>query len=395
MKPYKLLLTSLFTVVALSVGAQSAATPFTIVLIPDSQYMSDTGTSGSNLWYQTCGWISSQVTNLNIKAVLGLGDITDDNSTNAYITMQAGFNLLTNQIPVLPCVGNHDGVNEGDLTYANFNSMFTRSWITNQHGWNGGFYTNNASQNSYLVFTNAGITYICLTTEFGGGNTNIMMWCSNVCSSFPLNTSYCIFSTHAFLQMTGLRDQLGDPYDPPIGYGIGFSGEQLWGFWKQIPSLGLIVNGHFLQYPNGRPDQLPYEARRIDVGTAGNWINQLICNHQEQSPPDSYLKILTFYPGQNVIYASTADIGTTSTNYVAADAYTMPIRLLNLTITFVGPNGVVVSWPNTGSYMLQTNNNLNTTNWLGYGGTINTANGTNSVTITPPMGNLFFRLANP
>ena len=53
---------------------------------------------------------------------------------------------------------------------------------------------------------------------------------------------------------------------------------------------------------------------------------------------------------------------------------------------------VTVSWPDTGSYTLQTNNNLNTSNWLGYGGTINTSNGTNNVTITPLTGNLFFRL---
>ncbi len=69
--------------------------------------------------------------------------------------------------------------------------------------------------------------------------------------------------------------------------------------------------------------------------------------------------------------------------------------LPNLTITFVGPNSVVVSWPNTGSYTLLTNNNLNASSWPGYGGTINTANGTNSVTLTPPTGNLFFRLHNP
>jgi len=66
--------------------------------------------------------------------------------------------------------------------------------------------------------------------------------------------------------------------------------------------------------------------------------------------------------------------------------------LPNLTIAFAGPNSVTVSWPNTGSYTLQTNNNLSASNWLGYGGTINTADGTNSVTITPPAGNLFFRL---
>jgi len=55
-------------------------------------------------------------------------------------------------------------------------------------------------------------------------------------------------------------------------------------------------------------------------------------------------------------------------------------------------NGVVVSWPNTGNYNLQTNGNLNASSWIIFGGTVTTANGTNSVTITPPTGNLFFRL---
>jgi hypothetical protein len=69
--------------------------------------------------------------------------------------------------------------------------------------------------------------------------------------------------------------------------------------------------------------------------------------------------------------------------------------LPNLVITFAGPDSVAVSWPDTGSYTLQTNNNLSTSSWLGYGGTSNTSNGTNSITITPPAGNLFFRLSNP
>ncbi len=71
------------------------------------------------------------------------------------------------------------------------------------------------------------------------------------------------------------------------------------------------------------------------------------------------------------------------------------LGLPNLIITVPGPNSVKVSWPNTGSYTLQTNSNLATPGWLGYGGTITTANGTNSVTITPPTGNLFFRLSKP
>jgi len=67
----------------------------------------------------------------------------------------------------------------------------------------------------------------------------------------------------------------------------------------------------------------------------------------------------------------------------------------NPAISFVGPDSVVVSWPDTGSYTLQTNGDLTTSGWMDYGGMVTTANGTNSITITPPAGNLFFRLQHP
>jgi hypothetical protein len=69
--------------------------------------------------------------------------------------------------------------------------------------------------------------------------------------------------------------------------------------------------------------------------------------------------------------------------------------LPNLTITHSG-NSVVVSWPNTVSCTLQQNSNLAATaGWTASGYSITTSNGTNSITITLPTGNLFFRLSNP
>jgi uncharacterized repeat protein (TIGR01451 family) len=65
--------------------------------------------------------------------------------------------------------------------------------------------------------------------------------------------------------------------------------------------------------------------------------------------------------------------------------------LPNLAIAHPG-NSVVVSWPNTGSYTLQQNSNLATATWTASGYPITAANGTNRITITPPVGNLFFRL---
>ena len=66
--------------------------------------------------------------------------------------------------------------------------------------------------------------------------------------------------------------------------------------------------------------------------------------------------------------------------------------LPNLTITHSG-NSVIVSWPNTGTYTLQQNPIVNSASgWMMTSYPITTTNGTNSITITSPSGNLFFRL---
>jgi len=60
-----------------------------------------------------------------------------------------------------------------------------------------------------------------------------------------------------------------------------------------------------------------------------------------------------------------------------------------------GPNSVKLLWPDpaTNSYTLQQNNNLALTNgWTTSGYAITNGFGTNFCTITPPVGNLFFRL---
>jgi hypothetical protein len=69
----------------------------------------------------------------------------------------------------------------------------------------------------------------------------------------------------------------------------------------------------------------------------------------------------------------------------------------NLGISVAG-NSVIVSWPNTGNYTLQQNGNLALpAGWAtsSYAVATNSPAGTNSITITPPAGSLFFRLANP
>ena len=70
------------------------------------------------------------------------------------------------------------------------------------------------------------------------------------------------------------------------------------------------------------------------------------------------------------------------------------VTVPNLTISFTVARSVLVSWPNLGSYTLQTNQNLAAATWAGYGGSITTASGSNQVTLPSPSGNLFFRLTH-
>ena len=67
----------------------------------------------------------------------------------------------------------------------------------------------------------------------------------------------------------------------------------------------------------------------------------------------------------------------------------------NLIIVQSGANSVKVLWPDpaTNSYTLQQNNNLNVpAGWVTTGFAITNGFGTNFCTVTPPLGNLFFRL---
>jgi hypothetical protein len=67
----------------------------------------------------------------------------------------------------------------------------------------------------------------------------------------------------------------------------------------------------------------------------------------------------------------------------------------NLVIQYISPNAVKVSWPNAAGYTLRQNDELTTSNWPASAYPVATASGTNSITISSPVGNLFFRLGSP
>jgi hypothetical protein len=83
-------------------------------------------------------------------------------------------------------------------------------------------------------------------------------------------------------------------------------------------------------------------------------------------------------------------------DFTVASAAKPPPPQVSLTIIQTAPASVQVLWPTNGSFTLQQNASLTQpTGWTTSGYTISTSNGTNSVTISPLTGNLFFRLSSP
>lgn len=69
--------------------------------------------------------------------------------------------------------------------------------------------------------------------------------------------------------------------------------------------------------------------------------------------------------------------------------------LLTITFNHLLPT-ITISWPSSATdFVLQQNSDLNTANWTPVGSPVTTNGETLSVTITPPAGNLFFRLNSP
>jgi hypothetical protein len=98
--------------------------------------------------------------------------------------------------------------------------------------------------------------------------------------------------------------------------------------------------------------------------------------------PDTYLGYFTFNTDGEVDYTSAS--------------VTVSEPPVSLTIVSSGLNSVTVLWPNIGNYTLQQNSDLaSAAGWSTSGYSITTSNGTNSISITPATGNLFFRLATP
>lgn len=267
---------------------------WTIVVLPDTQVYA---ASYPELFKDQARWIIENRERRNIKYVLHLGDITNNNTTNQWDNARAAMSMLDGVVPYAFVPGNHDyGPNGGTADRGTYlNDYFPASNYTN---WPtlGGLMESNRMDNSYHLFTAGGVDWLVLALEFGPRNATVD-WARSVLTNYP--SRKVILITHAYLYNDDTRYdwavKLGAQQWNPHAYAVGSSpegvndGEELWQkLVKTHPNFVMVLNGHVLN------DGLGRLASTNDFGQV---VHQMLVNYQMWTEGgEAFLRLLEFSP---------------------------------------------------------------------------------------------------
>ena len=268
---------------------------FTFILLPDTQ--NEAQYFPAVLSSQT-QWIVNSHANLNIQAVLGLGDIVNDGaSPTQQSNADAAIRMLdTAGIPYFLGIGNHDydgGEDDGVVARAvtGFNQWWGPSRYASKSYYRGNF-PSGSNENFYGVLTINGKQYLILVLEFIP-RTSSLNWAGQIVQANP--DKEVIVVTHSFLFVDGTTADRCDTEDKPRSDN---DGEQMWeNFVSKYANIIMVVNGHLTAGEF---------ARRADLGINGNLINSMFSNYQtDANGGNGWLRIVTFHPDANTISVQT------------------------------------------------------------------------------------------
>lgn len=336
-----LLSSALWTIAPFSTSAQTAQpyiskadADFSIVLFPDTQYYNG---KNAQVFQDQANWVVSHQTALNIKMVIGLGDIIDgggypvDSAGNViglcgttpaatwqsqWQNAQAAINILNSHgIYYQPTIGNHDYDCEGDRPEPRSTTNYFRhfgnlaiaptAYILDSAG--------NRTPNFYRIMNTGSTNYMVLSLELFP-RPWVVTAANNLISNFA---GPVIVVTHAYLSNDGSGPTFGKNMLPGTAYPLcsGFPGSVYSclsdsvasyrpvgggtdgiGLWYKLigahPNVFMALSGHIrLPSPGDFPNVPAY-----------NGVGHVDCNVQSWttlcSNPYRPIQILSDFQGQ-------------------------------------------------------------------------------------------------
>lgn len=261
---------------------------FSFIVLPDTQWYTH---KYPEILLAQMNWIKDFGSEINTKAVITLGDITQEHDKNeiewqradeAYAILD-GMNIPYNVLP-----GNHDiSKTEGATKF--FNQYFPPERFS-MNDWYGGNY-DGTNRNNYITIDAGETEFILVSLEYCPPK-DAVVWAREIFAQYPEKIG--ILATHAYLNEKGVRSEgctrstrLGDQ-----------SGEDM---WQEIvvPSenIQLVMNGHFHDEQGGT-----YLVSHVDDRT----IHQIMSNYQDfKNGGNGFLRIMNFVIQDDLVQVRT------------------------------------------------------------------------------------------
>lgn len=273
--------------------------------MPDPQFYTEH--PSHDLYATQARWIRDNKTAKNIKHVIWLGDLTNNNEPAQWTNADGAYDILdAAAVPFAVVPGNHDyqtdrtdrwvGACLRDLTRFNGTvgpQRFTgKSW----YGGNMGETTTN-NENNYTFFSSGGLNFLVVGLEYAPRKETIT-WANTLIGQYP-NHRVIIF-THMYLSNNGA-------YAGGSGSATGTVGAEGPDLFEECASrhsnVFMVVCGHVTE-----------SKVNTKFGVNGNTVYEMLVDYQGEllkGDPNLYdlgngwLRILQFDPANNKINAST------------------------------------------------------------------------------------------
>lgn len=298
----------LLTVLSVSASAQKPMPPipvavdasageFCLIVVPDTQRYAR---YFPNIFLTQFQWIRDSVGPLNVKYVIHVGDVVDDDTEAEWRVADDAFSLIDGVVPYLVVPGNHDidqvaehapdseTPRPRNRSTTRFNALFSpkrfegRTWYGGHRGVQG--------DNSFGYFTGGGQRFMVLGLEFGPSDETLA-WAGKIADIHD-ETDQIILVTHCYLLGSDKRVSPGDDFNPHTKFGPAWNdGEDIWQkLVRKSKSIGMVLSGHVCDDGAGM---------LISNNDNGRPVLQMVANYQflEQGG-QGWLRILKFEPKQ-------------------------------------------------------------------------------------------------
>ncbi len=274
--------------------------PFTIAVLPDTQFYCDTRLKLSAKWgngdlrryfFAQTEWVRDNQERLNIAFLVHEGDIVQADAPEEWAIAKKAMSVLDGKVPYCMCLGNHDmGFEKADNKYGgnigvnrttHFNTYFPREKFAKRHEF-GGTFDPDRHDNSWYHFEVAGMSFLIVALECKPRD-EVLGWANKTVSEHPDHR--VIVLTHAYMNKGKSRNTGGMSAK-------GNTGEQTWQkFVKKHKNIFMVLCGHHAG-----------EAVRTDAGDHGNQVHQILCDYQHlNNGGESWLRYMVFKPEANKI----------------------------------------------------------------------------------------------